>query len=498
MENRLSAEIYALRIKNFLRHIIITYSQFNIMRIKEIKINNFHCYQQTNFQFADRVTILIGKNGSGKSSLIKSIKNALSIFFSNNPLWGYQAIVGSVSDLSVANLSLREIWHDNDMKPAEYVDIRITAEKVSYEDGSSDGIPSWSFRKFSTPKSKLQNSYYKNAYKYFRENYTDNTAWPLFVYYSDRYPHIDAKLSDSIKIMIDNDEKLYRCWGYYHWDKDSSCALIWQERFIRIHNLLFKRQQRFSRIEDKRSKEAVACRKDIEKFTAEIDFVLKYIKKFTSNADSNLSDITNVLQVTDIIVDGVNENYLVAYFADGSRRRWDELPAGYERLYNIVFDIAYRSYILNGPKCEPQGIVLVDELDLHLHPSMEQDVLQRLTSTFEHIQFIVSTHSPLVISNTPLGDFGKIILLRHDGEIYDHTDISDQYGMDYDLVLSAVMDTEPRNAKLEQLKGKYLRLMRRKKTELAEETLVAIKSLVASDDRYQQIAKELNLNLKED
>lgn len=81
MENRLSAEIYALRIKNFLRHIIITYSQFNIMRIKEIKINNFHCYQQTNFQFADRVTILIGKNGSGKSSLIKSIKNALSIFF---------------------------------------------------------------------------------------------------------------------------------------------------------------------------------------------------------------------------------------------------------------------------------------------------------------------------------------------------------------------------------------------------------------------------------
>lgn len=51
------------------------------MRIKEIGINNFHCYQQTTFQFADRVTILIGKNGSGKSSLIKGIKNALSDFF---------------------------------------------------------------------------------------------------------------------------------------------------------------------------------------------------------------------------------------------------------------------------------------------------------------------------------------------------------------------------------------------------------------------------------
>ena len=51
------------------------------MRIKEIGINNFHCYQQTTFQFADRVTILIGKNGSGKSSLIKGIKNALVFFF---------------------------------------------------------------------------------------------------------------------------------------------------------------------------------------------------------------------------------------------------------------------------------------------------------------------------------------------------------------------------------------------------------------------------------
>ena len=174
------------------------------MRIKEIGINNFHCYRQTTFQFADRVTILIGKNGSGKSSLIKGIKNALSVFFSNNSSWGYQTIVGSVNELSVANLSSREIWHDNDMKPAELVDIEITAERMNYDNSLPEGIPSWSFRKYSTPKAKLQNSYYKDAYKYFRENYTDNTAWPLFVYYSDRYPHIDDYLSDSIKQMIDN------------------------------------------------------------------------------------------------------------------------------------------------------------------------------------------------------------------------------------------------------------------------------------------------------
>lgn len=48
------------------------------------------------------------------------------------------------------------------------------------------------------------------------------------------------------------------------------------------------------------------------------------------------------------------------------------------------------------------------------------------------------------------------------------------------------------------LKGKYLRLMRREKTVLAEETLAAIKSLVTSEARYQQITEELNQNLKEE
>ena len=467
------------------------------MRLKKITINNFHCYQNTTFEFAPKVTVLIGKNGSGKSSLVKSIKNALSIFFSNNPSWGYPTIVGDVSDLSQANLDSREIWHDKDMKPAESVDLKMAAERINKAEDTVEAFPSWSFHKLSTAKAKLQGSYYKDAYIYFQEHYTQDVPWPLFAYYSDRYPHIDAKLSDSIKKMIDNEDKLYRCWGYYHWDNDSSCALIWQKRYMRIYNLLFKRQQSLSRIEDKESKEAKQCQQEIERYSAEINFVLRYVKDFTSSKSEGLSDASNALQVADIIVDGIEDPYLVAYFADGTRRRWDELPAGYERLYNIVFDIAYRSYILNGCDVEPHGVILIDELDLHLHPSMEQDVLQRLTSAFKDVQFIISTHSPLVISNSSLGDENKIILLHHTEDVYDHTTISDQYGMDYELVLSAVMGTEPRNVKLQQMKSKYLRLMRRDKNEMAANTLAAIKSMVAGP-RYEEIEAELNKELSED
>lgn len=467
------------------------------MTLKEIEIHNFHCYREACFELADRVNVLIGKNGSGKTSLVKSIKNALSIFFCNNPSWGYSTIAGNVNDLSVANLNSTEIWHDEDMQPAEKVDIKVKANAEECNNGLSL-FPIWSFHKLSTAKAKVQPTYYKDAYLYFRKEYSDKKIpWPLFVYYSDRYPHIDANLTQSIKDMIDNDDKLYRAWGYYHWDKDSSCALIWQKRFLRTYNLQFKRTQSLSRMEDKNSKEAEKCKADIEKYESETNFVLKYLKKFTSNQIDGLSDTSNTLQITDIITDGISEPYIVVYFADGSRRRWDELPAGYERLYNIVFDIAYRSYILNGASIEPQGIVLIDELDLHLHPSMEQDVLRRFMSTFERIQFIVSTHSPLVISNTTLGENGKIILLqREDGE-YSHTYISDKYGSDYEFVLSAIMNTEPRNVKLEQLKNKYIRLMRRGKVEHATDTLMAIRALGISEERFKQIENDLNKQLEE-
>lgn len=467
------------------------------MKIKDIKINNFHCYQEAIFELANQVTILIGKNGSGKTSFIKSLKTALSIFFSSNPSWGFPTIVGGVSDLGVTNLSPREIWHDNNMKPAEYVDITVNAMKSNYDKEDAAPFPSWSFHKSCAANAKLQSTYYKDAYIYFRENYSDDDAWPLFAYYSDRYPHIDAKLSDSIKKMIDIDEKLYRCWGYYHWDNDSSCALIWQKRFMRIYNLQFKRMQSLQRIEDKNSVEAKKCQEDIDKYATEIDYILKYLKKFTTSNDDALSDASNTLEISDIIVDGIDKPYLVAYFADGTHRRWDELPAGYERLYNIVFDIAYRSFILNGSHYEPRGIILIDELDLHLHPSMEQDVLHRLTSTFQDVQFVVSTHSPLVISNTSLGENGKIILLQHEGDIYENTQITDQYGMGYEFILSSIMKTEPRNVKLQQLKGKYLRLMRREKNDLAKATLDAIKVLV-TEDRYKGIVEELTNELTEE
>ncbi|EHZ2540206.1 AAA family ATPase [Vibrio parahaemolyticus] len=83
----------------------------------------------------------------------------------------------------------------------------------------------------------------------------------------------------------------------------------------------------------------------------------------------------------------------------------------------LVADIARRLTLLNPKSLSPlegSGIVLIDEIDLHLHPSWQQKIIQRLESTFPHIQFVVTTHSPQVCHTV---DSSSIWLLK-DGKKY--------------------------------------------------------------------------------
>ena len=232
----------------------------------------------------------------------------------------------------------------------------------------------------------------------------------------------------------------------------------------------------------------------IEKYKSELEFVAKYLRNFTDNEIDNLSNTFESFKVKRIYVDGVKESYIALEYADGHRCRWDELPAGYERLFNIVFDIAYRSYILNGPEHEVEGIVFIDELDLHLHPSMEQDVLSRFRHAFPKLQLIVSTHSPLVISNFRQDENNSIIQMYYkDGE-YSHAKVQDLYGMDYEMTLSAIMGTEPRNAILQLLWEKYIRLKRRNKVERVEEVVAELRNLL-TEKRFEEMKYEADQEL---
>ena len=100
---------------------------------------------------------------------------------------------------------------------------------------------------------------------------------------------------------------------------------------------------------------------------------------------------------------------LMIELADGQLFSFDNLSDGYRNMLAIVADIAHRAGRLNPQlmdkaATETPGIVLIDEVDLHLHPKWQRRVLNDLRTAFPKVQFIVTTHSPFIIQSLKPGE----------------------------------------------------------------------------------------------
>jgi predicted ATP-binding protein involved in virulence len=89
---------------------------------------------------------------------------------------------------------------------------------------------------------------------------------------------------------------------------------------------------------------------------------------------------------------------------DGSPLYLDQLSDGERRLILLVGDVARRMAILNPHLDDPTsspGVLLADEIDLHLHPGWQRRVMPALRAAFPGVQLIVTTHSPQVLASVP-------------------------------------------------------------------------------------------------
>lgn len=124
-----------------------------------------------------------------------------------------------------------------------------------------------------------------------------------------------------------------------------------------------------------------------------------------------------------------------------------KLSAGYQSLLWMIMDLAYRVCLLNpelDDRSEIEGIVLIDEVDMHLHPKWQWNIMKALRSTFENVQFIIATHSPIVISSSK---DANIVFL--DGK--QSTYLRDCYGYPVEDVLKYRQDSLPRVQNVEVL-----------------------------------------------
>lgn len=123
------------------------------------------------------------------------------------------------------------------------------------------------------------------------------------------------------------------------------------------------------------------------------------------------------------------------------------LSDGVRAMVSLTADLALRCVRLN-PKYGAEaskltrGIVLIDEVDLHLHPEWQQQVLHSLTAAFPLIQFIVTTHSPQVLSTVP-ADQIRVITRHSTGEWATAAPVEQTLGVESGHVLGEVMGVNP-------------------------------------------------------
>lgn len=118
---------------------------------------------------------------------------------------------------------------------------------------------------------------------------------------------------------------------------------------------------------------------------------------------------------------------------------FDQLSEGERSLIAIVADIARRLAIANveGDPLAGAGMVMIDEVELHLHPKWQREILSRLLGVFPNLQFIVTTHSPLVLTDVPADQ----IRVLENFEVYEPA--HPVRGRDAGSILAEVFDTNP-------------------------------------------------------
>lgn len=134
----------------------------------------------------------------------------------------------------------------------------------------------------------------------------------------------------------------------------------------------------------------------------------------------------------------------------------NQLSDGERGLLAILFDITRRLTIANPDLDDPiangEGIILIDEIELHLHPKWQRTALRRLAQTFKNCQFIVTSHSPQVIGQVRPESLR--VLHRDDFSSVKLFPVAQSFGMDSNWILEQIMGTTTRDYETEQkLKG---------------------------------------------
>jgi predicted ATP-binding protein involved in virulence len=326
------------------------------MLIKTLHLRDFRCFADLEIDFHDHLTVLVAPNGQGKTAILEAISISLGTF------------LGAFDLGKAKHIERTDARYSNGigLQTEQKYPVSIAAD-LQLSDGRSISIS----RKLSGPKNKTTikeaadlTQYGKDLQKQIRQEAALVTL-PVVAYYST------GRLWKTHSLSTRKSLTASRSLGYE--DCLSSASSFFQVQAWITKATLAQLQMPQNSLGQalQMIQEAVNQALGSERW---------------QNFHYNVSYEELVMQK------GEEEILPVSLLSDGTRA-----------MISLVADLAFRCVCLNGlsgldsPLNSP-GIVMIDEIDLHLHPRWQQRVLHSLRQAFPKIQFIVTTHSPQVLS----------------------------------------------------------------------------------------------------
>lgn len=366
------------------------------MKIDRLKITNFKLFAQSEFQFHSEFNLVVGVNGSGKTSLLRAAAVALGG-------WAHAYIKDQNNRRPILNNEIREIQEDNRFDKTK--DASIQAE------GKAAIVDRFGVRKYGRAiwmRSRTEAS--KQTHISGKIDYGSKKFYPLDFNQlgKDILSHIENGKSFDLPLFA-----FYECdrlWLPTHELNAEESARTKYSRFDPYVDCFHTGADHRAVGEWLLKHELVSLQQKVE------TPVLQSIRTAAKASIENCSGLKFDFEASRVMVE----------FEDGTAIPFEHLSDGQRTMLGLFIDLARRAAVLNPhlggeASAMTSGVVLIDELDLHLHPKWQRRIIEDLRRTFPKIQFICTTHSPFLIQSLRGG-----ALLRLDDEKIEATDYYNQ------------------------------------------------------------------------
>lgn len=369
------------------------------MNVKKLTLKNFRCYEDLSIVFDNQLTVLVAANGEGKTSILDALRIVFWPFVSQFDLarTTYNDVANSIQ-IDDVRVTMAGEWPRGLGALGRMEEIaRQLPCSIAVECEKGRQVICWArVRESEAKRSQTLDGegcaevkrWARSLQATVRDFSVEPECLPLFGYYGTGRLWQHKRLVNSKKSATDKKNQKIRTFAYRDCLDPASNYRQFEDWFISVFRAA--REQQIAALE-----KGEPVNLDQTPYYTMIRVIQRAI-----------NTVLEPVGWKELSYSEAHGQALVLFNGGQGIFKVSQLSDGIKNMLGMIADIAYRCVLLNSHLGESaanltEGIVMIDEIEMHLHPAWQQSVVASLQHAFPRIQFILTTHSPQVLTTVP-------------------------------------------------------------------------------------------------